>query len=162
MTISAINLGSSFTNANGSPVLSGFSSGLDTSSIIDSLVKAQTSQVTKLQDQITVNSTQSSALTNLNQLLTQFKTAANALSSPQSPDATTNLFAFRSSQITSNTSQAASNYLSVNVATSAPLGTYTVSAISQLATSTIEETNAFTLASPDVSIVTSSATSGFF
>lgn len=162
MSISAINLGSSYLNSNGTSVLNGFSSGLNTSSIIDSLVSAQTTQVTNLTDQITVNNSQSSALSSLSQILTQFQTAANALASPQSPDSTTNLFAFRTSQLTSNTTQAASNYLSANVATSAALGTYTISNISQLAQATTQETNGFTLASADSAVVGASAVAGQF
>ncbi|MEI7668847.1 MAG: flagellar filament capping protein FliD [Pseudomonadota bacterium] len=162
MAISAINLGNSFTNANGSPVLSGFSSGLNTDTIITSLVSAQTSQVTSLQDQITVNNSKTSAFTSLQQILTQFQTAANALAAPQSPDSTTNLFAFRSSKVSGNTSQASSNYLSVDVSTLASLGDYTISNITSTAAATIQESSAFTLPSANTSVVTASATSGFF
>jgi flagellar hook-associated protein 2 len=162
MAISAINLGNTFTNSNGNPVLSGASSGLDTQSLVDSLVKAQSGQVTKYEDEIKINKSQNSALSELNSLLNQFKTYANALSKPDSPDSSSNLFAYRSSSVTSNTTQAASNYLSVTVAASAATGSYKISDITQLAQETIQETGSFTLASPNVSVVTASATAGFF
>jgi len=160
MTINAINLGSSFTNANGTPVLSGFASGLDTNSIINSLVAAQTTQVTTLQDQVTVNNTKSSSLSSLSSLLSQFQTAAAALAAPSSPDTTTNVFAFRTATINSNTSQAASNYLTATTSSLATPGSYTISNITSVAEPTIQETSAFSIASPDTSVVTSTPTAG--
>ena len=162
MTISAINLGNTFTNANGTSVASGLSSGLNTSSIIDQIVSAQTSQVTTLKDQVTVDNNQTTALNTLQQDLTSLQSAASLLANPQSPDSTTNLFAVRTSNITSNTNQAASNYLSASVSSAATAGNYVISNISSLATATIQETNAFSIANADTSVVDSSPTNGYF
>ncbi|MEI6730489.1 MAG: flagellar cap protein FliD N-terminal domain-containing protein [Pseudomonadota bacterium] len=162
MTISPINLGNSFLNSSGQSVLSGLSSGIDSKSIIDQVVAAQTSQVTKLQDQITVNNKQSTALTTLNQLLTSFKTSASILSNPSSPDTTSNIFAVRTIDITSNTTQAASNFISAGVSSLATSGSYKISDISQLATAKIQTTQAFTLASADSVAVAATSTANQF
>jgi flagellar hook-associated protein 2 len=162
MTISAINLGNTFTNTSGTTVLGGLSSGLDTQSVINSLVAAQSAQITPLSDQVTVNSSKASAITQLQTLLTDIQSAASALSDPQSPDSTQNVFAERTSTITSNTSQAASNFLSATVADNTASGTYTISNITQLATATVQQTGAFALTSPDDSVVSATATAGEF
>jgi len=163
MTISAINLGNTFTNTNGSTVLSGLSSGLNTQSVINSIVSAQSSQIAPLQDKITVNNSQASALTTLQQLLTSLQSAASPLSNPQSPDSTNNLWAVTTSNITSNTSQAASNYLTASVASGTASGNYTISNISQLATATTQQTGTFTVASASSgSVVAATSTAGEF
>ncbi len=162
MTISAINLGNNFTNSNGTAVLSGLSSGLDTKSVITSVVAAQSSQITPLQDQVKVNGTQASALTKLTTILTSLQTAVKPLTKPQSPDASSNVFAKRSSTITSNTTQAAANFLTATAAAVTAPGAYTLSSISQLATATVQETGAFALTSADDAVVTAGATAGKF
>ena len=162
MTISAINLGNTFTNANGTSVTAGLSSGINTSSIIDQIVSAQTSQVTTLQDQVTVSNSQTTALNSLKQYITSLQSAASLLSNPQSPDSNTNLFAVRTSNITSNTSQAASNYLSATVNSAATTGSYTISNLTSLATATVQETNAFSIANADTSVVGASPSNGYF
>lgn len=162
MAISPINLGSFFSNGGSSSTTSGISSGLNTQALLDSLTAVQTKQVTTLQDTITVNNSQSSALTSLKQTLTALQSAITPISSPNGLDTTNNLFAVRSSDITSNTSQAASNYLTATVASGTTTGTYTISDISQLATYANQETNEFTLASATDSVVPASPAAGFF
>jgi flagellar hook-associated protein 2 len=163
MTISPINLGSTFTNTSGSSVLSGISSGLNTQAVINSLVASQSSQVTTLQDQVTVNNSQVTALSSLQQILTQLQTAAAQLSTPQSPDPTNNAFAASTVQITSNTTQAASNFLTATANADTPAGSYTISNISQLATATTQQTSAFTVSPSTTAIVVASgAVSGQF
>jgi len=162
MTISPINLGSFFTNSSGSTVSSGLASGLNTKDVIAGLTAAQSAQITTLNDQVTVNNKQVSALSDLTQVLSSLQSAVTAISNPQSVDTTNNLFAVRASQITSNTTQPASNYINATVASGTPSGTYTITDISQLATPTIQETNAFTVASASVSVVAATPTAGMF
>jgi flagellar hook-associated protein 2 len=163
MTISPINLGSTFTNTSGSTVLNGLSSGLDTQAVISSIVAAQSAQIAPLQDQVTLNNSQASALTQLQNLLTALQTAASPLSNPNSPDSTNNLWAVNTSSITGNTSQAASNYLTASVASGTASGTYTISNITQIATDTTQETQAFTVDPSTTSVVVASgASSGQF
>lgn len=162
MTISPINLGNTFTNGSGSAVIGGLSSGLNTQSTINSIVAAQSAQITPLQDQVTVNNSQLSALTQLQQLLTSLQAAAAPLSNPQSPDTSSNLWAVNTSNITSNTTQAASNYLSTSVTSDAVAGSYTISNISQLATATTQQTTTtFTSATAAV-VAASGAGTGEF
>lgn len=162
MTIPLINLGSPTQNSNGQTVLNGVSSGLDTTSIITAMVSGQTTQVKTLQDQITTNNSQASALSSLNQLLTQLQKDTKQLSQPQSPDPTSNVFASATSQITSNTSLSATNYLTANVAAGTASGTYTISNISSIAKSTIQETGGFSLTNTSGSVVAASPTAGMF
>ncbi len=162
MAISAINLGNTFTNTNGGTVVAGLSSGLDPNSIITSLVSAQTAQVTKLQDQITVNNSQASALSSLQQLLTQLQSTTAPLSLPQSPDQSTNLFALRTATINGNTTAAASSFLTATVAPATATGTYTISNITSTAAATIQESNGFSLSSADTSVVAATPTAGMF
>ncbi len=162
MAISAIQLGNSFTNANGTTVLGGISSGLNPSSIIDSLVSGQTAQVTKLQDQITVNNSQASALGTLQQLLTQLQSTTAALALPQSPDSSSNVFALRTISVVGNTTLPASSFLTATVSPSTTTGTYTISNITQTAMATTQESNAFSLPNADTSVVAASPTAGMF
>ncbi|HEU5047014.1 MAG TPA: flagellar filament capping protein FliD [Rickettsiales bacterium] len=162
MTIPLINLGSTTQNANGQTVLNGVSSGMDTTSIINAMVAGQTKQVKTLTDQITTNNSQATALTSLNQLLTQLQKDTKALSQPQSPDSTLNVFASATSQITSNTSLSATNYLTANVAPGTASGTYTISDISSIAKSEIQETGGFTLTDTSGSVVAATPTAGMF
>lgn len=152
MTISAINLGNTFTNSNGTPVLSGVSSGINTQSVITSIVAAQSAQITPLQDQVTVNNSQLTALSSLQQILTQLQTAAAPLSNPQSPDTTNNLWAVNTTNITSNTSQDASNYITASVESGTAAGTYNISNITQLATATSQTTNTFSAANNNLTV----------
>ena len=160
MTISAINLGNTFTNNSGSTVLGGLSSGLNTQSVISSIVAAQSAQLKPLNDQVTVNNSQLSALTNLQQLLTALQTAATPLSNPSSPDPTNNLWAVNASNITSNTSQPATNFVTADVTSGATTGTYNITNITQLATATTQDTTTtFSSATAAVVVTSGSATS---
>lgn len=161
MAISPINLGSFYTNSNGATVSSGISSGLNTESIVKALTASQESQIAKLQDQVDVNTEQSTTLTSLKQTLTALQSSLGLLSNPQSFDTTTNVFNVRIANITSNTSQSASNYLTTTVASGTASGTYSITDITSLATFTTQETSAFTLDDEDDAVVTATATAGF-
>jgi flagellar hook-associated protein 2 len=160
MAIAPINLGSFYTNSNGTSVSNGISSGLNTQSVIASLTAGQSSQITSLQDQIKVNNTQSTALGSLQQILSSLQSAASALSNPNSPDTINNLWAVRTSQINSNTTQPASNYLTATVASGTPTGTYTITNIGTLAQATVQESGTFS--SITTSVVAASSTPGEF
>lgn len=162
MAISPINLGNFFTNSNGATVSSGVSSGLNTESIIKALTSANEAEVTKFEDQVKVNDSRTSSLTSLQQVLSKLQSALTPLSNPKNVDPTNNLFAVRSTEITSNTTQAATNYVGASVASGTASGVYTITDISQLATYTVQESNAFTLASATDSVVPSSPTAGYF
>lgn len=160
MTIAPVNLGSFYTNSSGQSVSNGISSGLNTQSVIAGLTAAQSTQITQLNDQITVNNSQASALGTLQQILSTLQKAASTLSDPQSPDNTNNIWAIRTTNITSNTTQAASNYLTATVASGTATGTYTISNITQLAKNTVQESGTF--ASVTASVVAATATTGQF
>jgi flagellar hook-associated protein 2 len=163
MTISAINLGSSFTNSSGTTVLSGLASGINTQSAINSIVAAQSSQITTLNDQVTVNNGQINALNTLQTLLTELQTATMQLSDPQSPEASVNAFAAVAANITSNTSQPASNFITASAVADTPAGSYTISDISNLATATSQISSTFSVSPASTPIVVASgAFSGQF
>ncbi len=162
MAISPINLGSFFTNSSGATVSSGISSGLNTDSIIKALTSATESEVTKMEDQVKLNDSKSSTLTSLKQILTKLQSAITPLSNPKNVDPTNNLFAVRSTEITSNTTQAATNYVGATISSGTASGTYTISDISQLATYTLQESNEFTLASATDSVVPATPAAGYF
>jgi flagellar hook-associated protein 2 len=162
MAITPINLGNFFTNGSGANVASGISSGLNSDSLIKALTAAQTAQITGLEDQVKVNDSQGSALGSLKQILTSLQSAIAPLSNPSNVDPTNNLFAVRSTEITSNTTQAATNYVTASVTSGTASGTYTITEISQLATNTTQETNSFTLASATTSVVPAVPAAGFF
>ncbi len=162
MTISPISLGNVFTNGSGATVLGGLSSGLNTQAVINGIVAAQSSQITPLQDQVTVNNNQASALNTLQQLLTSIQTAAATLATPQSPDPTNNIWAVNTSNFTSNTSQDASNYITADVASGTAAGTYTISNITSIASNTTQlMTTQFSSASSSVTVASgANGTSG--
>lgn len=162
MSISAINLGNSFSNSNGTTVLGGLSSGINTNSIITAAVSGQQTQVTTLQSHITTNNGQLSALSTLSQLLTSIQNDTLQLSQPQSLDPAVNVFAQMSAQVSSNTTLPASNFFTVSTSSTAAAGTYTISNISQIATATTQESNSFSLANANTSVVAGTPTAGMF
>ncbi len=162
MGISQINLGSFYTNSNGTSVSNGVSSGLDTNALITALTSGQASQIKSLNDQATLNNSQSTALSSLNTALSTLQRAITPLSNPTSPDSSNNLFAVSNSQVTSNTTQAASNYITATVASGTANGNYVINNITKIATNTTEESNAFTLANASDSVVKATPTAGYF
>jgi len=154
-----------FFQLNGKTVLGGAGgSGIDTQSLINTIVQARSAPATKDQDQIKLNDSQSAALTQFQTLLSNFQASADALRNPPGVDNdANNVFKFTSGSVTSNTAVAASNYLSVSTQPGAALESYTVTDITSLSTKAIESTSVFSLPSAnDPSAVTASATAGKF
>jgi flagellar hook-associated protein 2 len=127
-----VTLGNFTTLSNGKNVLFGTGgSGLDTNSVIKSLVAARSTSITQSQDAIKINDAQSAALSTFQSLLSAFQTSADALRNPPGVgNDADNAFKYT----TSSVSNGGSSYVSLTTAPGATLQTYNISAISQLAT----------------------------
>ncbi|MCD6035422.1 MAG: hypothetical protein K0R63_1163 [Rickettsiales bacterium] len=124
--VSSINFGS-FSNIGGKPVASGISSGLDTESIIKSLVDARSIPATKIEDRITNIGDQQTALESLRTLLSNFQNAADLLRNPPGlNNAVNNVFEHREVFLTSSDSNTASSYLGVSANPGASIGSYDI------------------------------------
>lgn len=159
--VTQITLGNMFTS-NGKTVLTGGSSGLDVESMVKNLADAKRLPATALEDKIASNSKKSTAYTEMQSLLTDFRdAAANLRNPPGVRNASDNIFEYRSSTVTSSTGVTGSNYLSVTTEPGTTTGEYTVT-VNKLATQSIKTTAAFSLADSDTTAaVGSGATSPF-
>ena len=151
--VTQIQLGNFF-NQNGKTVLGGSSSGLDTESLINSLVDAKKIPATKLQEKIDFNTKKSAALSELRTVLDAFKDASNFLRNPPGvQNAADNIFRYRSSTITSNTAVAGNSYFTATVAPGTVAQTYVIDDITQLAQATKQQTDNIATASLDTAAV---------
>ncbi|MBV8938593.1 MAG: flagellar filament capping protein FliD [Alphaproteobacteria bacterium] len=158
--VSSITLGS-FANLNGKNVLTGAGgSGLDSKTIIDALVQAQqTANVKPLQDQVTANTNKSTALTQLQTLVTSVQSAANQLRNvPGFNTASQNAFDYVTTSVTSNTGVAGSSYVAVSAEPGSTPQSYNISQVQSLAQATTQTSGVFTL--PDANQPVVSATPG--
>jgi flagellar hook-associated protein 2 len=122
-----VNFGNISTYGN-KTTLSGMSSGLNTSEIIDVSVKAKEIPINKLKDSIEINNKKLGEFKKFRSLLSAFKTASEALRKPNSWDVSgSGAFKARTTNLTSNTSIAANNYISINTTGEATIANYSIS-----------------------------------
>jgi flagellar hook-associated protein 2 len=155
--VSRITLGNFVTNKDGKTTLNGSQSGLDTASIVNSLVEARRQPAVKLENTNKTLASKQTALKDLQTILTKFKTAADNLRNPPGvQNASKNIFEYRTSALSATGGFAASNYLGITVEPGATAQSFNVTNIQQLAKETRQETGVFLL--PDTT--TASAVSG--
>jgi len=129
----AINLGSFYT-AGSKQVSSGLSSGLDTESIVKSLVTAKELPKTKLESSVKVNTSEISAYSELTSVLDKFRTALDGLRNPPGvQNEASNYFEYRSGTLVSSTSTAPEDFLNATLSPGAAVGSnkVTVTAIAK-------------------------------
>jgi flagellar hook-associated protein 2 len=154
--VTQITLGN-ITTQNGRNVVGGSQSGLDTDSIINSLVDAKRLPAVTLETKNETLDTKKAALTDLKTLLTRFRTAADTLRNPPGvANASANIFQYRTATLSSVLST--SNYLGVAVQPGVNTQSFTVNKIEQLAKETKQSTNIFTVADTSSALVVASGT----
>lgn len=124
--VQLINLGNVTSGGSGTTV-SGLSSGLDTEALVESLVAARKIPVDQLQAKIDTNTGKATAFGDLKSVLSQLKTAAGLLRNPPGvQNASNNIFQYRTSTLTSNTSVAADTYLTLTTEPGASIGSHVI------------------------------------
>lgn len=160
--VTQIQLGNIY-QQNGKTVVGGGQSAIDTEGLINALAEAKRIPATKLEDKIKINDSRATALNSLKDILKRFKDAANLLRNPPGVNnATSNIFAYRTTSLSTNTGVAASNYLSVTAQPGTNVQGFSVDKIEQLARETKQDTGTFSLTSADASAVSASAEAGKF
>lgn len=133
----SINLGSLYTTGN-KTVFGGSASGLDTESLVKSLIEAKSLPKTKAQDTIDKNTEMLGAFSELETKLTNLRRAVDGLRNPPGvANESAKFFDYRSSSLTSNTSSVASGFLDVTTAPGAPLGSTEIT-IQQIARAQVQ------------------------
>jgi len=162
--VTSISLGNFYQSGGKNLVGSAGGSGFDTKTIVDDLVQVrQDANVTPLQTQVTNNTNKSSALTQLQTLLSNFQSSLNSLRGvPGFDTASQNAFDYTNANESSNTSVPASNYMDVSAAAGASLQSYSIDKITQLATASKQSTGDFPIANSSQSVVAASSTPGQF
>lgn len=151
-----INLGNIVT-IGGRTVGVGISSNLDTETIVKDLVAARRIPAVSLEDQIEVNSSKTTALSELRSILTSLQTAADFLRKPPGfNSAASNTFEFRSATLSTNSSSDADSFLTVDADPGALLGQYDI-AVGQIATARSYRSASFTSKTDDVTEAASGA-----
>ncbi len=150
--VSQIQLGNLF-SVNGRNVLGGTASGLDTQSLINSLVAAQQQPATDLQTKITANTAQMTAYSTLNTKLSALQTDVNALRNPPGvQNESDNIFAFRTASVTASVGSA-SNYMTVTALPGATIQNYTIDNITSIAAAEEQTTGVFSISDATQSVV---------
>lgn len=154
--VTQITLGNIFTQ-NGRTVIGGSQSGIDTEALINGLVAAKRLGAVRLETANETLSSQKSALSSLKSLLTRFRTAVDTLRNPPGVgNASSNVFEYRTANISTNTGVSGSNYISVTASPGANVQNFTIDEITQLARGAKQESNTFLLPDTDASVVTAS------
>jgi len=122
----AINL-SNLIDVGGKTITSGIASNLDTAALIENLTTIKRLPAQTLEDKIEINKEKLAAYGSLRSFLDAFKTASNFLRKPAGTNnISSNAFEFRTATLLSNTSVAASTYLSASASPGAFLGNFDV------------------------------------
>jgi len=161
--VTQVQLGNFF-SVNGRSVLGGVGgSGLDTQTLIESLVEAKAAQTVPLQDKIELNGERTLALGNLRTMLGTFQDAANFLRNPPGVgNEATNIFKARTGDVTSDVATPGSTYLTVTAEPGATVQSYTINSITSLAKARQQTTGAFAIASVDTAVVSAAPAAGEF
>ncbi len=157
----AINLGN-IVSTDGSSSASGISSNLDSKAIIDDLVAIKQQPITRLEDRIELNNSRVSAFGELRTILDNFRTAADFLRNPPGfAQAENNLFEYRQTNLAINTSNTASDFVSVDAQPGAQTGSYSI-AVSELALEQQTRFGPFTSSDASVVEAAGGTTAGLF
>lgn len=160
--VTQIQLGNIY-QQNGKTVVGGGQSAIDTEGLINALAEAKRIPAVKLEDKIKINDSRAEALGSLKDILSRFKDASSLLRNPPGVNnETSNIFAYRTTNLSTNTGVSASNYLSVTAQPGSNIQSFSVDEIQQLARETKQDTGTFSLTSADASVVGTVATPGQF
>jgi flagellar hook-associated protein 2 len=160
--VTQIQLGNLFTSG-GKQVIGGGASGIDTEGLIKGLTEARLIPAKKLQDRIDLNDKKATSFSELRQILTRLQDASNFLRNPPGVgNEADNIFNYRSANVSSNSSVAASSYLTVTVQPGATNANYVIDDITAIALSKKQETGAFAIANQDVAVVSATPAAGEF
>jgi flagellar hook-associated protein 2 len=161
--VTQITLGNAF-DQNGRIIVGGGQSGFDTKSLVESLATAKRQPAVTLEKANKTIDSQLEAFTTLKTTLGALKSAVDTLRNPPGVgNSSQNVFSYRTASLTSSSSVAASNYVSVSVQPGANVQNITIDEIHQLAQQTKQQSGVFTLAdTTTASAVASSATAGMF
>ena len=111
--------------SNGTPVLSGSFSGLDTAAVVEALVQAKSFPIVRLEQKISDNEVKSTAYTNLQALVNNLRTAAEGLRNPPGLNGDLeNVFEQKSAFLTSSSATAAGDIMGVTTSNDAIAGIY--------------------------------------
>lgn len=159
----AVTLGNFFSTG-GKTLLGGAGgSGIDTQALVKSLVDAKSVPITKLQDQIKLNDSKASAFGEFQTLLGKFKDAVSVLRNPPGVgNDADNAFHYRTATVTSNTSVAGSDYVTVSASPGAAVQSYTISNITSLAAAKKQSTGNISIATADTAAVSLAPAVGQF
>lgn len=154
--MSSVTLGSFFQTGDGRTVLGGAGgSGLDTQSLITSLVEARSLPATQKQDQIDLNNTKASEFSTFENLLGSFQASLDALRNPPGVgNAADNVFKFR----VGNVPAASAPYVNISASAGAKIQTYAISNISSTASSASQISGLFSVADANTDVVGISGT----
>lgn len=161
--VSQIQLGNFF-SIGGKTVSGGAGgSGIDTQSLVKGLTDAKLIPATKLQDKIKINDDKTVALGEFQTLLGKLKDAVAALHGPPGVgNAADDAFKYRTANISSNTSVAGGDYVSVTASPGAALQSYTISDITSLARAKKQSTGDINIATADAAAVSATPAAGQF
>lgn len=124
--VSSINLGS-FTRVGDKTVGSGILSGLDTASLISSLVKAKSIPIDILNDKISLTNDKIAAYSEMSTLLTNLQSASKALRNPPGLGGSQeDAFAYRDVFVTSSSGVSGNSYVGVTAEPGAQVGKYSL------------------------------------
>lgn len=153
-----------FSQLNGKNVLTGGSTQLDTTGIIEALVEARRQPAVRLETKNETLDGQTEAYNELKALFKKFQTAADTLrNTPGVGVESKNIFQYRSANLTSSTGITSSNYVDVTVQPGALAQTYTINSITQLAQATKQQSGVFSVADATAAAaVTAGPTPGLF
>lgn len=151
--VTSIKLGNIF-QENGRTVVGGSASGIDTQSLVKALADAKRLPATKLEDRISSNTKAVEAYNTLKDTLTTFRDAANFLRNPPGVlNDSEDIFQYRSSSLTSNTSTQASTYVDVTVEPGVATQSFSISSVGSIATAAKQQTGNMTLVDADSVVV---------
>lgn len=140
-------------NTGGKQVVSGTNSGYDTEGLIKGLTEAKRLPAVSLETKIEQNGAKQEAFAELQSLLSTFREASGFLRNVPGVDTDIqNIFSYRTSELTSNTSIGASSYLEATIEPGADLASYNIT-VDELATYNIKTTASFALANVNTSVV---------
>ncbi len=111
--------------SNGTPILSGSFSGLDTAAVVEALVQAKSLPIVRLNQKISENDVKSAAYSNLQTLVNNLRTAAEGLRNPPGLNGgLNNVFEQKSAFLTSSSTTPAGDIMGVTASNDAIAGIY--------------------------------------
>lgn len=150
--ITQIQLGNVFSSGD-KTVFGGSASGIDTESLVESLVEAKRLPAVQLETRLEENAAKQSAIGDLKDILNRFKDTADLLRNPPGvQNDLDDIFSYRNAELTSNTSVSADNYATATAVPGANVSSFDLT-VEQLATYNTKITETFALADADTDAV---------